>query len=128
LIDPFGPISTTSTIPAPLSGPGAQNGDTSRTANSINVDTEGDRKEADFNTMGFIKVLPIISELLSTPEFKAEVKRMKIDQDTLERRLWAKGEKVKAEHEKTTKTDKEMYAYFDTMLLFPCGLKVGLIG
>lgn len=33
---------------------------------------------------------------------------MKVDQDTLERRLWAKGEKVKAEHEKTTRTDKEM--------------------
>ena len=33
---------------------------------------------------------------------------MKGDQDSLERRLWAKGEKVKVEHEKSTRTDKEM--------------------
>lgn len=32
-----------------------------------------------------------------------------MDQDTLERRLWAKGEKVKGEWEKGTRTDKEMY-------------------
>lgn len=67
---------------------------------------------ADFTTMSFTKALPIISTLLSDPEFKSEVKRMKIDQDSLERRLWAKGEKVKVEHEKTTRTDKEMYAPF----------------
>lgn len=58
--------------------------------------------------MSFTKALPIISQLLSTPDFKAEVKRMKGDQDSLERRLWAKGEKVKVEHEKSTRTDKEM--------------------
>lgn len=36
---------------------------------------------------------------------------MKVDQDTLERRLWAKGEKVKNEHDKSTRTDKEMYVF-----------------
>lgn len=34
---------------------------------------------------------------------------MKVDQDTLERRLWAKMEKVKGDHEKGTRTDREMY-------------------
>jgi hypothetical protein len=41
--------------------------------------------------------------------FKSEVRRMKVDQDTLERRLWAKMEKVKGDHEKGTRTDREMY-------------------
>lgn len=59
--------------------------------------------------MPFTQALPIISQLLSDPSFRHEVKRMKVDQDTLERRLWAKSEKVKSEHEKTTRTDKEMY-------------------
>jgi hypothetical protein len=36
---------------------------------------------------------------------------MKVDQDTLERRLWAKGEKVKGEWEKGTRTDREMYVF-----------------
>lgn len=33
---------------------------------------------------------------------------MKQDQDALERRLWAKGEKVKADHERTVKAEKDM--------------------
>jgi hypothetical protein len=59
--------------------------------------------------MSFTKALPIISALLDDFTFKQEVKRMKVDQDTLERRLWAKCEKVRVEHDKTTRTDKEMY-------------------
>lgn len=34
---------------------------------------------------------------------------MKQDQDTLERRLWAKGEKVKADHERTVRAEKDMW-------------------
>ena len=33
---------------------------------------------------------------------------MKASQDALERRLWAKQEKVKAEHERSIKADKDM--------------------
>lgn len=36
--------------------------------------------------------------------------QMKVDQDTLERRLWAKQEKVKAEHERQIKAEKDMCA------------------
>jgi len=59
--------------------------------------------------LSFTKALPIISNLLEDDSFKVEVRRMKVDQDTLERRLWAKMEKVKGEHDKTTRTDREMY-------------------
>jgi len=62
----------------------------------------------DIRELSFTKALPIISTLLSDDVFKAEVKRMKVDQDTLERRLWAKMEKVKGDHEKGTRTDREM--------------------
>jgi hypothetical protein len=33
---------------------------------------------------------------------------MKSDQDALERRLWAKAEKLKAEHEKRVQAEKDM--------------------
>lgn len=33
---------------------------------------------------------------------------MKADQDALERRLWAKQERVKAEHERVVKAEKDM--------------------
>lgn len=36
---------------------------------------------------------------------------MKTEQDTLERRLWAKQEKIKAEHEHQVKTDTELYVW-----------------
>lgn len=39
-----------------------------------------------------------------------------MDQDTLERRLWAKGEKVKGEWEKGTRTDKEMYVLYSLLI------------
>lgn len=58
--------------------------------------------------MSFTKALPIISSLLENEGFKSELRRMKVDQDTLERRLWAKMEKVKGDHEKGTRTDREM--------------------
>jgi hypothetical protein len=66
-------------------------------------------QRADIRELSFTKSLPIISTLLSDDVFKSEVRRMKVDQDTLERRLWAKMEKVKGDHEKGTRTDREMY-------------------
>ena len=63
----------------------------------------------DISELSFTKSLPIISTLLADQGFRGELRRMKVDQDTLERRLWAKGEKVKGEWEKGTRTDKEMY-------------------
>ena len=70
---------------------------------------ENQSQGADIRETSFTKALPIISALLSDEVFKAEVKRLKVDQDTLERRLWAKMEKVKGDHEKGTRTDREMY-------------------
>jgi hypothetical protein len=69
--------------------------------------------------LSFTKALPIISTLLEDEGFKVEVRRMKVDQDTLERRLWAKMEKVKGEHEKGTRTDREMYVALSGFLPYP---------
>jgi hypothetical protein len=91
LIAPFGPITTK---PASTQRP---------TPQSPSKEDEAE--------MSYTKALPLISALLEDEEFRQEVRRMKVDQDTLERRLWAKGEKVRGEHEKTTRTDKEMYVF-----------------
>jgi hypothetical protein len=42
--------------------------------------------------------------------------QMKVDQDTLERRLWAKQEKVKAEHERQIKAEKDMCAVLRSLI------------
>jgi hypothetical protein len=91
LIEPFGPVST-----LPSSSPSKPK-------------TVDESQRADIRDLSFTKALPIISTLLSDDVFKSEVRRMKVDQDTLERRLWAKMEKVKGDHEKGTRTDREMY-------------------
>jgi hypothetical protein len=91
LIEPFGPVST-----LPSSSP------------KTSTPTD-ESQRADIRELSFTKALPIISTLLSDDGFKSEVRRMKVDQDTLERRLWAKMEKVKGDHEKGTRTDREMY-------------------
>lgn len=111
LIEPFGPISHLSQAPAP-SAP-AHGSATKPTTSVPAVGGDGDN-----STMSFTKALPIISQLLSDPSLKNELKRMKEDQDSLERRLWAKGERVKVEHEKTTRTDKEMYALLHSSTTF----------
>jgi len=92
LIEPFGPISA---LP-PASRSSIVHGESSN----------GNTARSE---LSFTKALPIISNLLEDDSFKVEVRRMKVDQDTLERRLWAKMEKVKGEHDKTTRTDREMY-------------------
>jgi hypothetical protein len=93
LIEPFGPVSTlSSSSPAKPKTP-----------------QEHQSQGADIRGLSFTKALPIISTLLSDDSFKSELKKMKVDQDTLERRLWAKMEKLKGEHEKGTRTDREMY-------------------
>lgn len=58
--------------------------------------------------MPFSKALPILSELLGEEAFRLELKKMKADQDALERRLWAKRERMKAEHEKSIQAEKDM--------------------
>jgi hypothetical protein len=92
LIEPFGPVST-----LPSSSP------------SKPKPALAESQRADIRELSFTKALPIISTLLSDDVFKSEVRRMKVDQDTLERSLWAKMEKVKGDHEKGTRTDREMY-------------------
>ncbi|KAE8541963.1 hypothetical protein D1P53_002137 [Cryptococcus gattii VGV] len=64
--------------------------------------------EQGYGDMTFARALPIITELLDDHSFKVELRKMKQDQDTLERRLWAKGEKVKADHERTVRAEKEI--------------------
>jgi hypothetical protein len=100
LIAAFGPVAETNTNRSP-----------SQTTKSSIHDEKGKPIDTDPSEMSFTKALPLISVLLEDEEFRQEVKRMKVDQDTLERRLWAKSEKVKVEHEKTTRTDKEMYVF-----------------
>ncbi|EAL19459.1 hypothetical protein CNBG4060 [Cryptococcus deneoformans B-3501A] len=65
-------------------------------------------REPGYGDMTFMRALPIITELLDDHNFKAELRKMKQDQDALERRLWAKGEKVKADHERTVKAEKDI--------------------
>lgn len=96
LIAPFGPIAS-----LPSSAPKHPE---RRPSNAPNEGEGGD-----ISGLSFTKSLPIISTLLADQGFRGELRRMKVDQDTLERRLWAKGEKVKGEWEKGTRTDKEMY-------------------
>ncbi|WVR09454.1 hypothetical protein IAU60_006521 [Kwoniella sp. DSM 27419] len=64
--------------------------------------------EQGYAQMPFAKALPVLAELLADDSFKAELRKMKKDQDTLERRLWAKGEKVKADHERGIQAEKEV--------------------
>jgi hypothetical protein len=107
LIAPFGPIASlpsNSTIPKP----------------HPSIDT---LEKEDHSELSFSKSLPLISTLLADDGFREEVRRMKVDQDTLERRLWAKGEKVKGEWEKGTRTDREMYVLSSSsepFLFFQC--------
>ena len=98
LIAPFGPIAS-----LPSSAPKQPE----RRSSEVLIDGEG--VKGDVSELSFTKSLPIISTLLADQGFRGELRRMKVDQDTLERRLWAKGEKVKGEWEKGTRTDKEMY-------------------
>ncbi|RSH82281.1 hypothetical protein EHS25_005991 [Saitozyma podzolica] len=64
--------------------------------------------DPEYGVMGFKDALPVLTELLAGDEFLQELRKMKVDQDTLERRLWAKQEKVKAEHERRIKAEKDI--------------------
>lgn len=78
-----------------------------------------------YATMSFKEALPILSELLEEDAFLRELKKVRLmaetsllhvadprqmqtEQDTLERRLWAKQEKMKADHHQQLKTDMEL--------------------
>ncbi|WOO77923.1 uncharacterized protein LOC62_01G001477 [Vanrija pseudolonga] len=89
LIDPFGPVASE---PA----------------------DKGKRKASDVAAAddpaewSFTRCLPVLTELLRDDEFVKEVKKMKADQDALERRLWARMEKVKADHGKKNAAEREV--------------------
>ncbi|OCF39106.1 hypothetical protein I317_07089 [Kwoniella heveanensis CBS 569] len=78
------------------------------------VDAKSKKKPAErveepgYAEMPFGKALPILTELLEDDGFKSELKKMKKEQDSLERRLWAKGEKIKADHENSLQAEKEV--------------------
>lgn len=69
----------------------------------------------------FSRCLPVLTDLLRDDEFVKELKKvgccvamviadrqMKAEQDSLERRLWARMEKIKADHEAKTKPEREV--------------------
>ncbi|WWC93405.1 hypothetical protein V866_000239 [Kwoniella sp. B9012] len=134
LIEPFGPVGETpspSKSPYdPLQSPNrrqstsntntntntSEYGRRASTSTSTSKDTPPRKKrkpservdEDGYSIMSFSKALPILSELLEDEGFKLELKKMKKEQDALERRLWAKSEKVKAEHERSIQAEKEI--------------------
>ncbi|WVQ79739.1 hypothetical protein IAT38_001839 [Cryptococcus sp. DSM 104549] len=128
LMEPFGPVGQTagpSRIPSgspsmPTGGSAAGAGDAVAEGFQRQKPTSGDRnretkrpprervEEAGYGAMGLGKALPILTELLEDENFKAELKKMKSDQDALERRLWAKGEKIKAEHKQGVKAEVDI--------------------
>ncbi|TYJ53977.1 hypothetical protein B9479_005383 [Cryptococcus floricola] len=65
-------------------------------------------EEPALEEMSFGKALPIITRLLEDDNLKKELRKMKQDQDSLERRLWAKQEKLKGDHERQTKAEREI--------------------
>ncbi|CAD6568480.1 MAG: hypothetical protein TREMPRED_004553 [Tremellales sp. Tagirdzhanova-0007] len=67
-----------------------------------------DRDDGGLDTLTFSKSLPILTDLLSNEAITQELRKMKASQDALERRLWAKQEKVKADHERSIKADKDI--------------------
>ncbi|WVQ95128.1 hypothetical protein IAU59_002222 [Kwoniella sp. CBS 9459] len=98
--------STSTPMPSPV---------TDLSKGNTNAEVTGSRKrpaervgEAGYAEMSFGKALPILTELLEDDGFKAELKKMKKEQDSLERKLWAKGEKVKADHERSIQAEKEV--------------------
>ncbi|ORX38359.1 hypothetical protein BD324DRAFT_351323 [Kockovaella imperatae] len=123
LIDPFGPLgsvpvsqgtfdpqasfkSLAHVSPEKSERPGPS--DAGSASNSRIVTDREKRQDPRYAEMSFAKALPVISELLEGEHFKRELKKMKADQDALERRLWAKQERVKAEHEKVVQAEKDI--------------------
>ncbi|KAL7422492.1 hypothetical protein Q5752_003140 [Cryptotrichosporon argae] len=62
----------------------------------------------DEDGMAFATALPVLTRLLGDDAFVAELRSMKAAQDALERRLWARLEKVRAEHAAGAKRDREL--------------------
>ncbi|GMK53743.1 hypothetical protein CspeluHIS016_0103290 [Cutaneotrichosporon spelunceum] len=96
LLEPFGPVGQ----PVRRDRDSEQCRATDDKAKSQN---KGKRKademeEADRDEWTFTRCLPALTELLRDDEFVKELRKMKKDQDALERRLWARMEKIKAEH------------------------------
>lgn len=68
----------------------------------------------------FSRCLPVLTDLLRDDEFVKELRKvsyeedlkadcqLKTEQDSLERRLWARMEKIKADHEAKTKPEREV--------------------
>ncbi|KAL1408527.1 hypothetical protein Q8F55_005339 [Vanrija albida] len=88
LIDPFGPVA--------------------REPADKGKRKASDAADDDKAEWSFTRCLPVLTELLRDDEFVKEVKKMKADQDALERRLWARMEKVKAEHAKKGAAEREV--------------------
>ncbi|KAK8854631.1 hypothetical protein IAR55_003370 [Kwoniella newhampshirensis] len=121
LIEPFGPVGI---APGPSKSPydpqiagGSDVAPLSSAAQEgrRNGSVDGKRRlpkdrsgEEGYGQLGFGKALPVLTELLQDETFRSELRKMKKDQDALERRLWAKGEKVKAEHERGIQAERDI--------------------
>ncbi|WVO14506.1 hypothetical protein L204_102141 [Cryptococcus depauperatus] len=105
LIEPFGPVLTASPAKSKSNSASLQ-------AHVEQKEQQREEKlfqrEFSYAEMSFAKALPIITELLSDKRFRGELQKMKQDQDALERRLWAKGEKIKADHDKSVKAERDI--------------------
>jgi hypothetical protein len=119
--------------PGPTSALGNAEAEAMVAVSATAVD-KGKRKadELDDNkaTWSFTRCLPVITDLLRDDDFVRELRKvcvcgliptaagavltgpqMKSDQDALERRLWARMEKVKADHGRKTAPEREMWVH-----------------
>ncbi|RSH87592.1 uncharacterized protein EHS24_000104 [Apiotrichum porosum] len=97
--------------PGPTSALGNAEAEAMVAVSATAVD-KGKRKadELDDNkaTWSFTRCLPVITDLLRDDDFVRELRKMKSDQDALERRLWARMEKIKADHGRKTAPEREI--------------------
>ncbi|KAI9637616.1 uncharacterized protein MKK02DRAFT_43542 [Dioszegia hungarica] len=99
LIEPFGPVKDW-LAPSPVrNGSGSQ---------SPAEEGGAEVKTGDISTMPFAKALPKLGEMIGDERFMSELRKMKADQDALERRMWAKQEKIKADHERSILAEREI--------------------
>ncbi|BEI83184.1 hypothetical protein CcaverHIS002_0310520 [Cutaneotrichosporon cavernicola] len=100
ILDPFGPV--------------VQSRPSERVSEeAVKSKDKGKRKademdEGDRDEWSFTRCPPALTELLRDDEFVKELRKMKKDQDTVERRLWARMEKIKADQTAKQAPDRQI--------------------
>ncbi|KAK4689190.1 hypothetical protein P7C73_g916, partial [Tremellales sp. Uapishka_1] len=108
LIEPFGPVASALAGPSRSPSRYAPQPSDENPHRSPQKDAKGKGREEDISQKSFIHCLPLLTELLDTPSFIGQLKKMKAEQDALERRLYAKTDKVKADHAKVVQAEKDV--------------------